>query len=210
MRKFIFYLTILLFISCNNKKVNIIQTESMNNSIEIVNDSNAIALTSLTFYNWYLDCLKADSTYNIVQPIYHWINKIPILDISEYLKRLKNLGVVSDDFIKTETARFKICQDSLNTINFEEVDSCGCSVGEFFQVCDFVDYFYWINTQEKYDGCEIQEIKINNLKATCKLLFFYNSNNSKGKQYDRNFICILNLKKNNNKWLIDTIDKNQK
>jgi len=109
MRNIFYWLTIPILISCSNKTQNTNQTSTTNDSIQIAN-------SSLTFYNWYLDCLKADSTYNIVQPNYHWVDTIPVLDISEYLKRLAKLGVVSEDFIKTETARFKICQDSLNTI----------------------------------------------------------------------------------------------
>jgi len=200
MRNIIYWLTITILIGCNNKTQNTNQTSTSNDSIEIAN-------SSLTFYNWYLDCLKADSTYNIVQPNYHWEDTIPILDISEYLSRLLKLNVVSEDFFKSEKERFKICQDSLNTIDHKEVDSCGCSVGEFYRVCDFIDYYYWINTQEKYDGCEIKEIKINNEEATCQLLFFYDSDNSNEKNIDQDFICILHLKKISNKWLIDKIDK---
>ena len=75
---------------------------------------------------------------------------------------------------------------------------------------DFIDYYYWINTQEKYDGCEIKEIKIGDNEATCQLRFFYDSKDSNGKHYEDNFICILNLKKCDDKWLIDSIDKDIK
>jgi hypothetical protein len=203
MKKVFYWLIITIMISCNFRTKNI-------NQSSLTLDSTEVANSSLTFYNWYLDCLKADSTYNIVQPNYHWKDTIPILDISEYLKRLHKIGVVSDYFIKSETARFKICQDSLNTIDHKAVDSCGCSVGGFYRVCDFIDYYYWINTQEKYDGCEIKELKIGDKAATCQLRFFYDSKDSNGKHYDDNFICIVNLRKYNDKWLIDNIDKHLK
>jgi len=203
MKKVFYGLIFTILISCN-------QTTQYVNQSSITIDSTEIANSSLTFYNWYLDCLKVDSTYNIVQPIYHWVDTIPILDIAEYLKRLHKIGVVSVNFIKSEIDRFRICQDSLNTIDHKEVDSCGCSVGEFYQVCDFIDYYYWINTQEKYDGCEIKEIKIGDNEATCQLRFFYDSKDSNGKHYEDNFICILNLKKCDDKWLIDSIDKDIK
>jgi hypothetical protein len=202
MKKVFYWLIIPILISCNNRTPTIKQTLTI--------DSTEVANSSLTFYNWYLNCLKADSTYNIVQPNYHWKDTVPILDFAEYLKRLHKIGVVSDYFIKIETERFKICQDSLNTIDHRAVDSCGCSVGEFYRVCDFIDYYYWINTQEKYDGCEIKEIKIADKKATCRLRFFYDSKDSNGKHYDDNFICIVNLIKFNDKWLIDNIDKHIK
>ena len=171
------------------------------------NDSIKIANSSLTFYDWYLDCLNIDSTYNVVQPLYHWEDSIPVLDVSEYLDRLKNLGVVSNDFIESEIERFRICQDSLNVIDYKEVIKCGCSVGEFYQACAFLDYFYWINTQEKYNGCKIKEIKKVNQMATCQLLFYYSAERSDVKYFDQNFICILHLKKANDRWLIDKIDK---
>lgn len=190
----------IILICCNSRTQ---QTSQLYSN----NDSTKIANSSLGFYNWYLNCLKTDSTYNIVQPIYHWEDTIPVLDVAEYLKRLQRLGVVSDNFLKSEIERFRICQDSLNTIDHKEVDSCGCSVGEFYRVCEFIDYLYWINTQEKYDGCEIKEIKINNKNATCQLNFFYDSENSNGKHFDQYFVCLVSLKKFDDNWLIDNIVK---
>lgn len=200
MKQLLILLSLAILIGCKQEAQTITQISSENDSLKV-------AHSSLKFYNWYLDCLKADSTFNIVQPIYHWEDTIPVLDISEYLDRLPMLGVLSENFIRNETQRFKICQDSLNTIDHKEVDSCGCSVGLFYMVCDFIEYFYWINTQEKYDGCEIKEIKINNREATCQLIFFYDLENSKEKNIDKNFICILHLNKVNDKWLIDSINK---
>ena len=184
------------------------KSNSQNKGVSLSkSDSTKIANSSLAFYNWYLNCLEADSTYNIVQPIYHWERDIPIVDVAEYLKRLPKLGVVSNNFVQSETERFKICQDSLKNIDIKKVLDCGCSVGEFYDACNFIDYFYWINTQEKYQGCEIKDIKINNKEATCQLLFFYESENMDEKYYGEQFICIVNLSKYDDKWLIDKIEK---
>jgi hypothetical protein len=168
-------------------------------------DSVQIVNASLGFYNWYLNCLKHDSTYNSVQPNYHWQDKIPIIDVDVYLKKLKSLGFVSDFFIGSEWKRFQICQDSLNNINYKAAMDCGCSVGEFFSVCSFIDSFYWFSSQEKPDGCEVKKTEIAGNEATCQLKFFWNSNLPNEKNYDENFDCQLNLKKHKTHWLIESI-----
>jgi hypothetical protein len=124
MKRIFYLLALTLFFSCNNfpsKGVSLSKS-----------DSTKIANSSLAFYNWYLNCLKADSTYNIVQPLYHWEGDIPIVDVAEYLKRLYKLGVASDNFINSEIERFRICQDSLKNIDVKKVFDCGCSVGYFY------------------------------------------------------------------------------
>ena len=169
-------------------------------------DSMLVAITSLGFYNWYLNCLKHDSTYNIIQPLYHWQDTIPVIETKENLKRLKDIGLVSETFINFEKERFKICQDSLNHINFKEVEMDGVSVGSYYKECDFIDSFYWLDSQESPDSCEIKNILLKGNTATCQLLFYWNSELSLGKQYDSQFYCNLNLRKYNNNWLIDSID----
>ena len=63
-------ITILLFIFYSDKAhgINLLQSNT---------DSTEIANSSLTFYNWYLNCLNTNSTYNI----YHWEDTIPVFDI---------------------------------------------------------------------------------------------------------------------------------
>ena len=168
-------------------------------------DSTKIANSSLGFYNWYLGCLEADSTYNIVQPQYHWKDTIPILDVDIYFSRLEKLGVASEIFIKSEIERFKLCQDSLYNIDHVAVDSCGCSVGEFYEVCNFLDYLYWIGTQEKYNGCDIKSLSINKDLSVCEIKFYYQLD--KQKSYDDSFISKIFLKKYEYNWLIDSIVK---
>ena len=51
-------------------------------------DSVLVATVSLGFYNWYLNCLKQDSTYNIIQPLYHWEDNIPVLETQKYIGKL--------------------------------------------------------------------------------------------------------------------------
>jgi hypothetical protein len=168
-------------------------------------DSIEIIDASLGFYNWYLSCLQHDSTYNIVQPNYHWKDKVPIVDVNAYLLELKKLGIVSDFFIESEKNRFQICQDSLKHINYKAAMDCGCSVGEFFTVCSFLDSFYWFSSQEKPDGCELKKIEISGHIAICQLIFFWDSELSNGKHYDENFDCKVNLTKHDTKWLIENI-----
>ena len=169
-------------------------------------DSVQVANISLGFYNWYLNCLRHDSTYNIIQPLYHWKDTIPVIETQEYLKRLKEMGLVSDTFLNFEEERFRICQDSLNHIEYKAVELDGVSVGFYYKECDFIDTFYWLDSQESPDSCEIKEIRLKENTATCQLLFFWNSALSLGKQYDSNFYCNLNLRKYGKNWLIDSID----
>jgi hypothetical protein len=170
-------------------------------------DSIKIANSALGFYNWYIGCLNDNKTYNIVQPLYSWKDTTAILLIEPYLKKLIELNVVSEHFVDSEKRRFKICQDSLNKLSYKKVQDCGCSVGEFFTECSFIDYFYWISSQENYNGCEVKEIKIRNDLATCQLVFYYDSELSNGKQIDENFKCKLFLKRTNTIWLIESIER---
>ena len=169
-------------------------------------DSVQVANISLGFYNWYLNCLRHDSTYNIIQPLYHWKDTIPVIETEEYLKRLREMGLVSETFINFEKERFRICQDSLNHIDYKAVEMDGVSVGFYYKECEFIDSFYWLDSQESHDSCEIKKIQLKENTATCQLLFFWNSTLSLGKQNDNNFYCNLNLRKYGKNWLIDSID----
>ncbi|MFZ4545669.1 MAG: hypothetical protein ACOYOA_16585 [Saprospiraceae bacterium] len=173
---------------------------------DLKTDSNLVATTSLGFYNWYLSCLKHDSTYNIIQPLYHWHDKIPVIETNEYIMRLEEMHLVSETFINFEKERFRICQDSLNHIDFDAVLKDGGPIGYYYDECYFIESYYWLASQEYPDSCEIKKIDINGNIATCQLLFFWNSENSLGKQYDTNFYCCLKLRKYAKNWRIDSID----
>ena len=203
MKRLIYLLVITLFTGCNSKT-------PVSTQPSVVDDSTKIANSSLTFYNWYLNSLKNDSTYGNVQINYHWEDTIPILDISKYLNELKKMENVSEFFIESEITRFQICQDSLNTIDYREVESCGCSVGEFYNECGFLNYYFWINSNEKYNGCEIKNVYISKQKAICQLQFFYGTGNNVSKSYDENLICLVNLVKHEGNWLIESIDRSFK
>ncbi len=181
-------------------------TGQTNSKEKFKSDSTEIAEKSLGFYEWYLSCLHDNSKYNIVQPLYEWKDTIPILRVEEYFKNLRKLMIVSSTFLESERNRFQVCQDSLYHINYSEVLECGCSVGEFFSVCSFIDYYYWISSQERYNGCEVEKVELNDTKATCFLQFFHESANSNGKHIDTEFICKVQLKKYDKYWLIDSIE----
>jgi hypothetical protein len=149
---------------------------------------------------------KHDSTYNIIQPLYHWNDKTPEIETDEYLKRLEEMQLVSGRFINSEKERFRICQDSLNHIDYDAVVADGGPIGYYYDECYFLESYYWLASQEYPDSCEIKEIHLNENIATCQLLFFWNSEGSVGKQYDINFFCCLNLRKYGKNWLIDSID----
>ena len=198
MRQLILLLLVSIFF---NSQIAFGQTKS---SKYLESDPVAIAVKSLGFYEWYLSCLHDNSTYNIVQPLYDWKDTIPILRIEEYFKNLKKLKVASETFINSERNRFQVCQDSLYHINYSEVLECGCSVGEFYSVCSFIDYYYWISSQERYDGCVVRNVKIDDNIANCKIEF-YHSDDSGEKYFDSEFNCIVYLKKYKKDWLIDSI-----
>ena len=202
-----FYLTIIFISFCCFITVNCHAQQAGNQSNNSKNsDSAQVATVSLGFYNWYLNCLKHDSTYNIIQPLYHWEDTIPVLETQKYIDKLEEMGLVSGTFINFEKERFRICQDSLNHIDYEEVIKDGVSVGSYYKECYFIDSYYWLDSQEYPDSCEIRTVQIANNTASCQLAFFWNSELSGGKQYDSNFYCNMNLIKSGKKWLIDWID----
>lgn len=176
-------------------------------NVELVNynkDSVIVVNNALKFYNWYLGCLKNDTTYSTAQIGYHWKDSTPILDTEMYLNQLETLGVVGITFIKSEKERFRKCQDSLNRIKIADVEECGCSVGEFYDECNFVDYYYWIGTQELFDGCELKSVNILGDDATCSIVFYY-LNDKKELVYP-NLTSVLYLSKKKNKWFIEKIE----
>ncbi len=193
MRILILTYVIFLGLICQAKPI---KTNSTFNNNQ---DSIMIAKASLGFYDWYL--------HECIDPNYDWQDSIPILKIDSYINQLKQFGFISDNFIASEKERFQLCQDSLNTIDYNVVSECGCSAGEFFEVCYFLDYIYWISTQERYDGCEVKEIRINKNEAIAQLNFYWNSDNAIGKAYSDNFICKVKLIKDKDKWLIYSIDR---
>jgi hypothetical protein len=169
-------------------------------------DSTKVTEVCAGFYSWYIACLKNDSTYNIIQPLYKWKDKIPILETSKYITQLQEHKFVSEHFIEYEKKRFKICQDSLNNIDYKAVMDCGCSVGEFFKECEFIDYYYWLMSQEYPDSVEVKGVQIKGDMAICELRFYWMSENFTKKSYDENFSCKLYLTKSKETWLIDSIE----
>jgi hypothetical protein len=126
-------------------------------------DSTEVKRSVTKFYTWYIATTK-DSRYSKNVTAGPADDGKTTLETSAYFKSLDSLGVIHEDFIKSEKERFKSCDDHLKTIPWTTFSTADNFPAE--DQCAFLYYYYWTGGHEPRDGVEVLSVTIDKKKAT--------------------------------------------
>ena len=161
-------------------------------------DNDNIKKSVITFYQWYIGTTK-DSRYSRYVHGAEGENGKTKLETTDYFKRLDSLGVIGEDFIRSEKERFKPCDSLLRTVPWTTFSTADAY--EYDSKCYWLYYYYWTNGQEPHDGVEVLNVSINKNKATAIASLYFGDNKSNGDQ------SKVYLTKTKGKWVITKIEK---
>lgn len=161
-------------------------------------DAENIKNSVTTFYQWYIGTTK-DSRYS------SYVHGAPgergktKLETIDYFKRLDSLGVIGQDFVKSEKERFRPCDSLLNTVPWSAFSTADAY--EYDSKCYWLYYYYWTYGQEPHDGVEVLDIIVNKNLATATANLYFGDNKSSGDKVN------VYLTKTKGKWLIIKMEK---
>jgi hypothetical protein len=161
-------------------------------------DNDNIKKSVTTFYQWYIGTTK-DSRYSRYVHGAEGENGKTKLETTDYFKRLDSLGVVGEEFIKSEKERFKPCDSLLRTVPWSTFSTADAY--EHDSKCYWLYYYYWTNGQEPHDGVEVLDVSMNKNKATAIASLYFGDNKSSGDQ------SKVYLTKTKGEWVITKIEK---
>jgi hypothetical protein len=161
-------------------------------------DTELVKSSVTTFFEWYIGTTK-DSRYSRYVHGTPGDNGQTKLETTEYFKRLDSLGVIGDDFIKSEMERFRPCDSLLRTVPWTTFSTADAY--EYDSKCYWLYYYYWTSAQEPHDGVEVLNIRVDKNFATAIASIYYGDDKSHGNKVK------VNLTKTKGKWLITKMEK---
>jgi hypothetical protein len=181
------FLGLLLTFSCSGQKSN---------------DRQLIEKSIHKFYDWYIGTVNNGSNYKLTQPV-KGTDGMTKLDSKLYFDKLESIGTVSEQFINSVTTRLKVCDNFLKTVTWEKFQQ-----GEGYEYddkCDFLYFYYWIFSQEKVDGIQINEVTIDKNTSLAQLTFKLVEN---GKEVTLDeYNILVSLEKQGTDWFINEIKR---
>lgn len=165
-----------------------------------VTDEESIRRSVETFFTWYIRTTR-DSRYSAYVQGAPGEGGNTKLETTEYFKRLDSLGIVGEDFIRSEKERFRPCDSLLRTVpwtTFSKADAY-----EYDSKCDWLYYYYWTSSQEPHDGVEVLDINVDKDSATAIANIYYGSERASG---DKVRVFLTETK---GRWLITRMEKQQ-
>lgn len=169
MKKLIsFLILIIFFTSCHSKEEKINDKKSLENigkpiekstEKQIADELKTIEQNGKSFYDWYF---KNDfPNCEIIKDK----NGKCLVDTVSYFKTLRNLGTISEKFIRQERTRLQSCAEFIATLDYSEYESA--DIYEYDEYCIDIYYLYWLKSQEHPDSFSVKNVKkINDNKAS--------------------------------------------
>jgi len=161
-------------------------------------DQDAIKKSVTIFYQWYIGTTK-DSRYSKYVHGTMGENGKTRLKTSDYFRALDSLGVIGEEFIRSEKERFEPCDSLLRTVPWTTFSTADAY--EYDSKCYWLYYYYWTNGQEPHDGVEVRKVTIDRNKAFAETSIYFGDNKSNGDK------VLVWLSRINNKWMITKIDR---
>ena len=196
MKNLILFLIPIIFLSCNSKeeKNNAEKpVENIENQIEKepVDELKTIEQNGKSFYDWYF---KND--FPNCDIIKHKNGKC-LVDTVSYFKTLRNLGTISEKFIRQERVRMQGCAEFMATLDYAEFDNADAY--EYDEYCVDIYYMYWLKSQETPNSFSAKNIqKTNGNKASVDIYVNYGGDNNEP-------LAKVILEKENRIWKITEI-----
>lgn len=187
----LFLIPIIFLISCNSKDEKINNGKPVTNTESPArNELKIIEQNGKSFYDWYF---KNDfPNCDIIKDK----NGKCLMDTVSYFKTLRNLGTVSEKFIRQEKKRLQTCAEFMSALDYSEFESADAY--EYDEYCPEIYYMYWIHSQEPPISFSAKNIrKTSNSKASLDIYVNYGVNDEA--------LSNITLEKENNIWKITAI-----
>nr|WP_320057858.1 hypothetical protein [uncultured Bacteroides sp.] len=178
-------------------------TTSLNQKKSQDEEREIIKKVSTSFYDWYLK--RITSTDDTTAYRYAFVkgeNGKCKADFEPYFNQLRQLKTISKKFMDSEVELAKICTTHMENVDWEDYEST-TNAFRYIDFCpEFLSY-YWIRSQEPYDGFEIIEM-IKKENAWFTTLQFYSDYDNK--RFRHNYVCpIVKVENEDGKWLMTEI-----
>jgi len=168
---------------------------------DTLREDQELTKAALSFYQWYISSLHIEGATTDFKVVPDNKGKCR-LDTTDYFAELRNLGTISEDFIKSEIKRTKECALFLSKLSWQSYKSrSDASVYE--NQCPFFTNNYWIQSRDIPEGVELKSILQVEDKAEAVVRFFSREENEKNYRSDLNAKILL--EKNDNVWEIESI-----
>lgn len=128
-------------------------------------EESAVERVGLSFHRWYLAHIN---NYESEVPTDAFViegeeGKCK-LETEPYFAELRKLGMVSETFIESEKERLQACADEMAQTDW--------SAYQEGQVCEMLQYFYWIKSQETMEFVEASTSEVKAESAEVEIRFY--------------------------------------
>lgn len=195
----LFLISILFFTSCNSKEEKLNDKKPIENiekqiekptEKQIADELKTIEQNGKSFYDWYF---KNDfPNCDIIKDK----NGKCLLDTVSYFKTLRNLGTISEKFIRQERTRLQSCAEFISTVDYSEYEKADAY--EYDEYCVDIYYYYWLKSQEHLNNFSVKNVrKINDNNALLDIYVNYGEEDTP--------LSKVKLEKENSIWKITEI-----
>ncbi len=176
---------------------------SLNQKKNKEEEKEIIKKVSTSFYDWYLKRITAtDDTTAYRYFFVKGENGKCKANFEPYFKQLRKLKTISRKFMDREVEIAKCCIIHMENVDWEDYEST-TNAFRYIDFCSEFLSYYWIRSQEPYDGVEIIEMTKKG-NAWFTTLQFYTDYENKRTRW--NYIYpIVKVEKENGKWLMTEI-----
>lgn len=129
-----------------------------------------------------------------------------ILDLITYQNKLRSLSIFTESFIQKQDEVFSECKMVLlkDSITLEKAPE-GIDINAPSE-CSFFNYAYYFQAQEYPDGFYLKEVKIDGESGFTEMHYFTNTDDTYF-TWDNQIFLNVELKKINNSWMINDVQK---
>ncbi|EFK56603.1 hypothetical protein ACFU8T_09570 [Sphingobacterium spiritivorum] len=170
------------------------QPEIADSSLAKVNEGNQlqeIEKSGSSFYDWYFN-----NNFQYIDVVKNRKGKSS-LDTASYFKKLRDLGTISEKFIREEKKRLSGCNLFLETVNFEDYENADAY--KYDTYCGDLYYMYWIKSQEPPDEYTIHNVKqLSDNKGSMDIYLNYGGEGEP--------LCRIDMEREGDRWKIVHID----
>jgi hypothetical protein len=123
------------------------------------------------------------------------------LDWESYQSYLKLINIFGQSFLDQEFVRTKPCMEALDSLKYSGEPAAGWEP----EACSFT-YLYWLNSPEKPNAFEIQDLQIKGNRASSKMVFFDEAED--GRHYWNDMVYLtIEYGQENGQWKIFKLNK---
>lgn len=184
----------------NDVKQQTVKSDSLPDSLS--NSTYEIRKVSTSFYDWYLKSIKSvDANVPIDIEVIEGENGKCKVDYEPYFNQLRKLKTISTKFMDNECKRTKSCAEFMKKVDWKNYQNS--EAYDYEDSCNCFSNFYWIQSQDQFDGVEIVDLTKNGEAWFAKLQLYIDF---EGKRtYIKYMYPKVKMEMENGNWMITEI-----